>query len=26
LQKAGEIKILENKFIQLNSEFESIAL
>ncbi len=26
LQKAGEIKILENKFIQLNSEFESISL
>jgi CRP/FNR family transcriptional regulator len=26
LQKAGEIKILENKFIQLNSEFESIQL
>jgi CRP/FNR family cyclic AMP-dependent transcriptional regulator len=25
LQKAGEIKILENKFIQLNSEFESIS-
>jgi CRP/FNR family cyclic AMP-dependent transcriptional regulator len=26
LQKAGEIKILANKFIQLNSEFESISL
>ena len=26
LQKAGEIKVLENKFIQLNSEFESITL
>lgn len=26
LQKAGEIKILENKFIQLNPEFESISL
>lgn len=26
LQKAGEIKILENKFIQLNTEFESITL
>lgn len=25
LQKAGEIKILENKFIQLNQEFESIS-
>jgi CRP/FNR family transcriptional regulator len=26
LQKAGEIKVLENKYIQLNSEFESITL
>jgi CRP/FNR family transcriptional regulator len=26
LQKAGEIKVLDNKFIQLNSEFESITL
>ena len=26
LQKAGEIKVMENKFIQLNSEFESITL
>lgn len=26
LQKAGEIEILENKFIQLRAEFESIAL
>lgn len=26
LQKAGEIKVLENKFIQLNPEFQSISL
>lgn len=26
LQKAGEIKILDNKFIQLNQEFQSISL